>query len=117
VNLLRDGFVERQAEFHGAFGKPLRHLVGTHDTGIIEAARLVRQRAPLRRRQLAKHDRIEGRLHGARAASAERPPAQFRRMFECKSAEIAEDDVVPHLVSLKRRLVILNKVQGLNGLR
>jgi hypothetical protein len=36
--------------------------------------------------------------------------------LECKSAEVGEDNVVPHLLPLKRRPVMLNEVQGLHGL-
>jgi hypothetical protein len=33
-----------------------------------------------------------------------------------KSAEVGEDEVVPHLVLLERRPVLLDEVRGLHGL-
>jgi hypothetical protein len=113
VNLLRDRCDECQAEFDCTLGKPLRRLLGTDDTRIIEVARFVCQCAALRLSQIAQHDRISRRLHGTRTGSAERPPAQFRLLPDCKSVETREDDVVRHLVPLKRRPVKLNEVQGL----
>ena len=50
------------------------------------------------------------------SASAERPPAQARRIRDRKSVEIREDEVVRHLVPLKRRPVKLNEGQGLRDL-
>jgi hypothetical protein len=38
---------------------------------------------------------------------------QVRRVVESKSAEIGEDDVVPHLVPLKRRPVMFKEVEDL----
>ena len=95
-----------------ALGKPFCGLLGTDDTRIIEIERFVCQRTALRLSQLAQHDRISLRLHGTRTGSAERPPAQARRMPDRKSVETREDDVVRHLVPFKRRPVKLNEVQA-----
>src|SRR5262249_59754522 len=75
MDLLRDWVEKRDAKFGRASHKPFGRAISPDDARIVEIARLLGERATLRGSDVAKHDRITGRLRRACARAAQRPAA------------------------------------------
>src|SRR5262249_59592271 len=102
---LRDWVEKRDAKFGRASHKPFGRAISPDDARIVEIARLLGERATLRGSDVAKHDRITGRLRRACARAAQRPAAGVRIFSD--PAPKGEDEGMPDLVRFERRAVVL----------
>src|SRR5262249_24377400 len=99
-------------KFDRAFHKPFGRAISPDDARIVEVARFLGERAALRGRDLAKNDRITGRLRRACARAAQGPAAHVRIVGE--AAEKREYEVMPDLVQFERRPVMLGEFTRLH---